>query len=170
MTAQVITTAIRVVVGTLVLGVLLLAFPERRALVLDLYLLFLGALVLLALVDGTGHGDRRPTPFERALRRKPSRAEHLLDLTPLEDRVALAITSAADLHFRLRPLLREIAAHRLSVRHGIELDAEPERARAALGADAWELVRPNREPPRDRHARGLRPAELRAVVETLERI
>ena len=170
MRAPLVTTALRVLAGTLVLGVLLVALPERRSLLLDVYLLFLGAIVLLALVDATGRSERRPTPFERALRAKPLDGERLLELTPLEDRVALSLTNAADLHFRLRPLLREIAEHRLSVRHGIELDAEPERARAVLGEAVWDLVRPDREPPRDRHAAGPRPAHLRAVVETLERI
>ena len=46
----------------------------------------------------------------------------------------------------LRPIVREIAAARLA-RHGVSLDRQPERARALLGAQTWELVRPDREAP-----------------------
>ena len=40
----------------------------------------------------------------------------------------------------------------------------------AVGPDVWELVRPDRPPPADRRARGIPPAQLRRVVESLERI
>ena len=45
--------------------------------------------------------------------------------------MTLGTASAYDLHYRLRPTLREIAAGLLADRRGIGLDGEPERARAA---------------------------------------
>ena len=82
----------------------------------------------------------------------------------------MAGSAAFDLHFRLRPTVTALAAELLSSRRGIDLDAEPERARLVLGQDAWELVRPDRPAPPERHAPGIGEAELGAVVSALERI
>jgi hypothetical protein len=84
--------------------------------------------------------------------------------------VLLATETAFEVHYRLRPILREIAAYRLSSRRGIALDDEVDAARDALGPEAWELVRPDRPAPPDRLGRGRPLAELRAAVDALERI
>jgi hypothetical protein len=84
------------------------------------------------------------------------------------DRVVSAATShAGELHLRLRPILREIAADGLR-RRGVELDAEPDAARELLAPETWELVRPDRPRPGDAFARGLAPARLNAVLDDLE--
>jgi hypothetical protein len=84
------------------------------------------------------------------------------------DRVVSAATShAGDLHLRLRPILREIAADGLR-RRGVELDAQPQAAQELLAPDTWELVRPDRPRPDDAFARGLAPARLDAVLDDLE--
>jgi hypothetical protein len=96
-------------------------------------------------VGGEGTGDR----------------EHL-------DRVVSAATShAGELHLRLRPILREIAANGLR-RRGVDLDAEPQAAQELLAPETWELVRPDRPRPDDAFARGLAPARLNAVLDDLE--
>jgi hypothetical protein len=84
------------------------------------------------------------------------------------DRVVSAATShAGDLHLRLRPILREIAADGLR-RHGVELDAQPQAAERLLTPETWELVRPDRPRPTDAFARGLAPKQLDAVLDDLE--
>jgi hypothetical protein len=84
------------------------------------------------------------------------------------DRVVSAATShAGELHLRLRPILREIAANGLR-RRGVDLDAEPQAARELLAPETWELVRPDRPRPDDAFARGLAPARLNAVLDDLE--
>jgi hypothetical protein len=84
------------------------------------------------------------------------------------DRVVSAATShAGDLHLRLRPILREIAADGLR-RRGVDLDEQPQAAEALLAADTWELVRPDRPRPADAFARGLAPKRLDAVLDDLE--
>lgn len=146
--------------------------PDDRGLVLDAFLLFLGGLALLQLVHLTGTALPSPgrSRFERALQ-PPRRARPRPEaLASLERRVLLATETAFEVHYRLRPFLREIAAHRLSARRGIDLDADPEAAREALGAEAWELVRPDRPAPADRLGPGLRLDDLRAAVHSLERI
>jgi hypothetical protein len=157
---------------TLAVGFAALAVSGARALLLDVYLLGVGGVLLLALVRATREGGP-PTDasdFDRAVgemsRRHPSDSG---ELTLVRD-VKQSTRSAFHLHVRLRPILREIAAHRLWMRFGVDLDREQERARELIGANAWELVRPGRLPPSDRLARGPEPADLRVVVDELERI
>jgi hypothetical protein len=84
--------------------------------------------------------------------------------------VALGVAGSFDLHHRLRPRLRSIAAGLLSSRRRISLDGQAGPARDALGAETYELVRADRPPPADRLARGLPIAELRHVVDSLETV
>jgi hypothetical protein len=84
------------------------------------------------------------------------------------DRVVSAATShAGELHLRLRPILREIAANGLR-RRGVDLDADPQAAQEVLAPETWEIVRPDRPRPDDAFARGLAPAQLNAVLDDLE--
>jgi len=146
--------------------------PGDRSLVLDVYLLFTGGLVLVLLVAAAARALPRAgrSRFEQALRQLPRKSARPEGLLMLERRVLLATETAFEVHYRLRPTLREVAAYRLSAHRGIDLDHDAEAARAALGPEAWELVRPDRPPPPDRLARGRRLAELRAAVDALERI
>jgi hypothetical protein len=106
-------------------------------------------------------------------RRRPAAAgvatagEGAGDLARLDRIVSNATTDAGDLHLRLRPILREIAADGLRHR-GVDLDADPEAAQALLAPETWELVRPDRPRPNDAFAPGLRPAQLDAVLDDLE--
>ena len=151
-------------------GVALLVFPTRRPLVLELLLLALGALAILALVRAAlvRHGVRASS-FERALRPARAAPARPAELASLERRVELAVAGAADLHFRLRPVLQEIAAERLA-RRGIDVGREPERAERTLGSEAWSLLRPDRPRPDDPFAPGWPRDRLRAVVDAIEAI
>ena len=51
---------------------------------------------------------------------------------------------------------------------GFELERRPEAARALLGEDAWELLRPDRPPPEDRHGPGVPPRRVAALIERVE--
>jgi hypothetical protein len=155
------------------LAAIVAAFTAGGAfeLVLDVYLLSLGGVVMLALVRAT----RAQTPpyrasqYERALAAMRAGPPDPAELSLTRD-LELSTSSAFHLHARVRPLLREIAAHRLLVRYGVMLDGEAARARELVGASAWELVRPDRPPPRDRLSAGPPIGELRKVVEQLEAI
>ena len=89
------------------------------------------------------------------------------DRERLDRVVSTATTHAGDLHLRLRPILREIAADGLR-RRGVELDAQPRAAQELLAPETWELVRPDRPRPDDAFARGLPAARLDAVLDDLE--
>ncbi|MBA2475596.1 MAG: hypothetical protein H0V40_06550 [Actinobacteria bacterium] len=158
-------------VGAAVLAaVIFLPVPPRRA--LDGYLLFAGGLLLLGLVTATrtAGGPAGESLYERALRRRRLRPERPAALIRTERAVSLAAATSFDVHRRVRPLLREIAEHRLWAGRGLELDSGGPEVRSALGEPLWELLRPGREAPDDRFQPGLRPAELAAALDTLERI
>jgi hypothetical protein len=93
--------------------------------------------------------------------------ERPADLVELDRVLRLATMTAGGVHYRLRPLLRELADHRLRAR-GIRLDVDVDAARSALGPDVWELVRPERPAPDDRLAGGAAPSELERAVAALE--
>lgn len=149
-------------------GALLLArllAPGRFALELDVFVLAVGGLALLELVVAT----RQAYPLEErsaigaALEREPTEPFRPPELARLERELTLASVTAFDLHARLRPTLSEIARTRLAAR-GVRL----ENGEGLVGEELWELVRPDRPPPRDRYGAGLPPAALRRVIAELE--
>jgi hypothetical protein len=162
-----------VVVAVLGLVAIAFFFPGRRHIALDAFVLYLGGLGLAAGVRAT----RAASPDVH----EPSLADELddpLDVLPerpselekLERDVYLSLGTSFYLHHRLLPVLREIAANRLLVRHGIDLERRPDAAQAIVGDAAWAWLRTDREAPRDRWAPGPPVSELRVVVEALERI
>jgi hypothetical protein len=151
------------VLVTVVFVALLVLQPFGRELALHLYLLALGGLVMLAAVAALP--SRARSGFDAALGRQPPEPRRPPQLERTERTVTLGVANSFDLHARLRPLLREIAAARLA-RRGIELDSP--RGREALGEDAWELLRPDRPVPHDRFAAGVEEQRLRRLVEFLE--
>ena len=155
---------------TLVLAVVVIAAPGRAGLAAHVYALVLAALGLGYLVAAMRNAlpPRRPSAFDAALRNRVSDVQRIPELEKMEREVALGIATAFDLHYRLRPRLRRIASALLTARRGIELDASPEAARRALGDDAWEIIRGDREPPQERFAPGIEIASLRRAVAALE--
>lgn len=111
-------------------------------------------------------GSRPP----RGGRRARSLAPHPAQLVALERLVITAGTSTVQAHAYLRPLLVEIASHRLAA-HGQTLQRMPdETGRAILGERLWEIVRPDRPFPSDRHTPGIQPQDLAAMLDVLERL
>ena len=112
-----------------------------------------------------------PTP--RSLRRgktAPAGAPRPQQLVALERLVSTAGPSAVAAHAYLRPVLVEIVSHRLVAR-GQTLGRMPEATgRALLGDQLWDIVRPNRPFPEDRHGPGVAPQELGAMLEVIRRL
>lgn len=152
-------------------GIAAIASSGAHAIVLDVYLLCIGAVILLALVRTTRARapEQRESAFDSALaamRKVPGDSGEPALVRQLE----LSTYNAFHFHTRVRPLLRDVAAHKLRSRYGLELDAEPVRARELVGRQAWDVVRPDRAPPTDRMAAGPTPADLSDVVDELEAI
>jgi hypothetical protein len=153
-------------VGAAGLGVAVLFSPGAPELTVEIYLFVVAALVLAALVLRVAQALPQVEPSPP---RPPPRSQRVGQLESVARALDLAEKSSFDLHNVLRPIVAEIAAARLA-RHGVSLDRQPERARALLGAQAWGLVRPDREAPARGPGGGCSRDELRAIVESLEAI
>ena len=157
---------------TIVLGVALAVVPQRATLEVHVWLLAVLALALLvSLAVVQAVHPRTASPFAASLRRPHAAGESRPDaLVRLERVMTMAGSTAFDVHFRLRPAITTLAGELLSSRRGIDLDHDPDRARAALGEDVWDLVRPDRPQPSARHGAGIREDALDRVVTTLEHL
>ena len=132
------------------------------------------ALLILAAATGAGAGVA-------ALAKLPTRGGGHDDRESVRDRgdpppaqfvrleriVAWSGESDLSAHTRLRPVLSEIAEARLAQR-GLRLDRDGEQARLLLGPAVWELVRPDRPPPRRRDVPGIPSRRLEEMLDTLE--
>jgi hypothetical protein len=156
-------------VPTLALGLGLALAPGRAALEVRVWLLIVLAGGLLATV-GAIRQTYPPAPslFDAALARRQPEQHVFPTLARLEREVSMATGSAYDLHFRLRPTLREVTQGLLLSRRGIDLDRQRERARDALGEETWELVRADRPVPAEHRGPGLAPDVLQRVIASLE--
>lgn len=153
---------------TLALGGVIAFAPGRVELGLRIYVFVLAAAVLAVTLAALRRAY--PRPWRRPARPAAAPSPRPATLTRIEHELALGVASSFDLHHRLRPRVRRLASELLAARRGIALDRDPGRARAALGEPCFELVRPGRPAPEDRLARGIAIPELRAVVESLEKL
>jgi hypothetical protein len=164
--------AVLVVLATCGLLAVLQLAPERRGLTVSVYLLLLGAVALRLLLRAVQLAFTDPPPgpseLDAALVWRPAPPAPPPELEALRRTLVLASVSGVYAHERLRPELRSLAAELLAWRRGIDLDAEPEQARAVLGEAVWELLRPDRQAPNDHDAPGLPPALLERIVAGLE--
>ena len=159
------------VLATIGLLVARMIAPGRHELELDIYVLTLGGVALLAVSSALGDVAPREDEslLEEAMEPEQPEPARIAELDRLEREVALATSRDFDLHFRLRPVLREIAESRLE-RRGVQLDSESPRVRELLGDELWALTAADREPPAYRQAPGLPLADLERTVERLERL
>jgi hypothetical protein len=143
--------------------ILLLARGGPRALGLEITIIASAGCAVIALLP------RRPIRTQRRARRgEPDGIWRPQDLQQLERLVGFAPTNAGDVHFRLRPLLREIALARLQ-RHRVDLDRDQRASRELLGDRAWDVVRPDRPRP-ERGDPGVATSELAEIVDRLEHL
>jgi hypothetical protein len=149
----------------------LLAIPKlstSRALAIWVVVVTAFALVVLTRHARERGGPKPTRRFEDALRgRKPTTSQPE-ELLRMERELVLGSADADHAHRRLLPLLRATAAARIAARHGFELERRPDAARALLGSDVWELLRPDRPEPADRHDPGIPEAQIAAAIAQIE--
>jgi hypothetical protein len=154
------------VLTTIALIVVLGLHPVSTERILAGYVLALAAIGLAAVMRVLGTESDDGSRFEQVLGRKPAESTRPSEVVRIEREIILGTTSAGHLHMRLLPLLRDAAAARLA----IDFDLHSDRARAALGDDTWELLRPDRPVPEDRNAPGLPLRRVQSIVDELERL
>jgi len=156
------------VLPTIALIVVVGLAPGHAGLALRVYALLVcgTGLVLALLALRQAFPPERPLRSER--RARTERRNPPSSLARIEHEAAIGVAGSFDLHYRLVPRLRSIASGLLESRRRIALERQPEAARTALGEGTWSLVRPDREAPDDRLARGIASADLARVVDSLE--
>ena len=163
--------ALAVVIG-LVVVLLSPAFAlagRGHGLALLIYALVVAALALLFLVNRLSRALPRKTFSWSPRSREPSTEHSVSQLEKIEQALTAASWNESHLYESLRPLVREIVEARLRRHHRVDLDRSPGRAHAILGDGyAWNLVRPEREPPSDPRARGWSRGELEKLIDELE--
>jgi hypothetical protein len=163
------TWAFLTALATIALVLARFAQPGRFALELDVYILVVGGLALFEVIVATreAYPGAGRSALAEALDREPPGPLRPPELERLERELTLGASTAFDLHYRLRPTLREIAGERLASR-GLRLDEGGAAVEEALGEELWEIVRPDREPPVRRFAHGISHDAALRVVERLE--
>ena len=154
------------ILPTLALVVVVAFLPGRAELATRMYALLLCGLAFLLAIAAIRESYPPETPL-RSKRPSGPETEHPPDLAQIEKETGLAAGGPLDLHWRLRPRLRELAISLLAARCGVSLDGDPDSAREILGDETWELVRRDRPPP-DRVGRRGSPATLERFVDSLE--
>lgn len=142
--------------------------PTTRG--LAIWVVLVTALVLILLIRQSREDDE-PQPgsrFEAALRERKPAATQPEELLRMDRELVLGSADADHAHRRLLPILRATAAARIAAHHGFELERRPEAARALLGDDVWELLRPDRPEPEDRHSPGVPRAQIEKVIARVE--
>jgi hypothetical protein len=158
-------------VATVALAVVLITGVPGPWLATWAYLLALTSLALWVLIRAVAWPavERGDVAFEvvaRTGRAGPDgRPAHL---QRMEGLVYFSHINVTDLHYRMRPLLRQLATERLAD-HGLSLDRD-ERVRERLGPDGWELLRPDRREPVNRTARGVEFPVLRKIIDYIEEL
>jgi len=151
-------------------GIVLVLAPGRGSLVGHVWLVLVLAIALAAalsaLLDAV---PRRPSAFDAAFQPAARTRARPAPLERAEREVALGRGTAFDVHYRLRPSLRAVAAG-LLLRRGVDLERSPGRAAELVGPDVWELIRPDRPAPDDRAATGIPLDALERAVDELERL
>ena len=159
------------VLATIALLAARMIWPGRQELELDVFVLVLGTFGLIVLASEVRRiaPDADESLLEAALEPEPPEVQPIAELHRLDRELTMGSTRSFDLHYRLRPVLREIAAARLE-RRGMSLDSGTPEVREALGETLWEVTDPDREPPHDRLAPGLALEELERTIARLERL
>jgi len=157
-------------VATVALAALLALRPLSTSRAFAIWIVLVAGIALLLLVRHSRESKAVPHAgrFEAALSRRPATAPEPVELLRVERDLELGITSASHAHHRLLPMLRAAAEARLASRHGIDLERGPDAARAELGAEAWEWLRPDRPEPADRFDPGVPREEVVALIERIE--
>jgi hypothetical protein len=164
-------SALVLTVTSVILLTTAMAVPRYAQASAQIFVIVLGALVIRLLVRAVRVATSAPGPFpfDQALHEPP---EQEIPRATEPDRIAFEVGAstyrALELHHRFRRRLRRLAADRLAVEHGVELDTDRDAARSLLGEEAWDLLRPDHEPPEDRFGPGMPIEDIRKIVTAVE--
>ena len=164
-------SALVLTLAGVVLLIAAMAVPRYAGASAQIFVIVVGALVIRLLVQAVRVATSAPGPFpfDRALRQPD---EEGIPRATEPDRIAFEVGAstyrALELHHRFRRRLRRLAADRLAAEHGVDLDTDRDAARSLLGADAWDLLRPDHVSPEDRFGPGMPIEDVTKIVTAVE--
>ena len=133
--------------------------------------LWLVAIVLLSsgamLSRVFGRIPTEPVPASTELTRQLGDLRQMRDIEQAND---FLIAVDYQLFPFLQGAVREIAAQRLIVRHNVDLEHEPDRARGLLGQETWELITPTETVGAKPRFGSVSLTQLAVVTDALEKI
>lgn len=126
----------------IVLGVVAwILFPTHRAVVVELTVVALLAVILIKIVRDAGAlRASRPSLFDRRLDRSDRGMERPDDLVKVERILGWRSYDARDWHRRVRPLLKELVCYRVRARYGVDPQEDPEAARRFLPPELVDVL------------------------------
>jgi len=180
--------AVLAVVATIALVATLATLAGARTLFLNAWMLSIGALMLWTCwrVLTAALPSAADSEFDWVRTRPVEPPSKLYEVIAIEGVLLDAEWSWRGVEYRLRPLLRKIAASRLIERHQVDLETDPAAAHRILGPELWALVgpgaygpvvaetpdkidhEPSTEPAQTRHGRGIPRATIRRAIDLLE--
>jgi hypothetical protein len=177
------------VLATIALVIALVTLQGMRSLAVNAWLLAIGGLLVWTCWRALAAAlpTSAVSAFDSVGSRPPEPPSELRDVKAIVGVILDAEWSWRLAEFRLRPLLRTIAAARLVERYQVDMEAEPAAARRILGDELWALVGPGAYGPteaarvgaegpaqattrwtRTHPARGIPRATIRRAVDLLE--
>ena len=133
--------------------------------------LWLVAIVLLgsgaSLSTVFGRIPPEPVPASNGLARQLGDLRQMRDIEQAND---FLIAVDYQLFPFLQRAVREIAVHRLLVRHNVDLQREPDRARDILGQETWQLISPTETAEFKARLGSVSLTQLAAVTDALENV
>jgi hypothetical protein len=131
-------------VATLIFVVAIETVRGTETLAVNAWLLSIGALVLWTAwrVLAAALPATTDTAFDSVRSRPVEKPSTLPEVILIEGVLIDAEWSWRGVEYRLRPLLRRLAAARLAERHQVDLEADPAAAHRILGPELWALVGP----------------------------
>ena len=161
-------SALVLTVASVILLTTAVAVPRYAQASAQIFVIVLGALVIRLLVQAVrvATSASGPFPFDEALLQSPEREiPRAREPARIAFEVGAATYRAQELH---HSFLRRLAADRLASEHGVDLDADQGAARSLLGAEAWDLLRPDHEAPGDRFGPGMPIEDVTKIVTAVE--
>lgn len=155
---------------TLLAGLAVVLTPVPWALAVRAWMVALGMVIATVLIGTVlASHPRLVVPAVRLRRPAAVTVGRPPGLEEIERAIDFGSWNRSDLQHRLRPILVEVAEHRLGSRRGIDLQRQPEGARAVLGEDLWSLLSAD-GPEASGRGPGVPVRVLRSAIEALEAI
>ena len=109
----------------------------------------------------------RDSAWERVRHVPEPKVERPADLERIERRLGWGNYSTGDFNYRVRPMLRRLAAQRLRETHGIDVEERSDDARRLVSVELWDHVIAKQPPERDRV---IGTADIARLVDEIEGI